>query len=1461
MLLLGSDRGRLEWVRSSYPDSEVLDLAATSSIDVIEKKLADFSFDQLLWIAPDVNTDAVRAIRDSESVVGQQEEGVLVVFRIIKALLRRGYADKKLQWTFVISQTQRVTGRDPIQPAHAGIVGLVGGLAEEYPQWNLRLLDLDSLASVSARECLSLPYDKLGNLMAHRKGEWFKQGLAVIGTLPEMTPAYRQNGVYVIIGGASGIGAVWSRYMIQNYQANIVWIGRREYNTVIEEKIKSLSRLGPAPLYISADARDLSALERAYKTILTTYPAIHGVAHSAMDLHSQSIARMDETAFRATFSAKVDVSVNMDRVFGAQELDFMLFFSSIISFVRSPGQANYSAGCTFKDSFAQKLQEERPYPVKIVNWGYWGKVGPVADESSNKIMAKMGVGVIEPHEGMAFLEEFAGSAMRQVALIKTLSHLATTRIKLSEAVTYYPQTAATASRRVERVLAEQLEGKPLDALEAGLPTREMNDLITEVLASSLMSLGLFSNGVRRIAELSLAKQPAPFYERWLSASIHYLQQQQLLSGELKVNREVRKLEDLWSEWEANRSAWAADPNLQARITLLEVCLKGLPGVLSGKQCATDVLFPNSSMQLVEGVNCGNSLADHFSEALCETLTACIENQLQAGKENRIRILEIGAGSGGMTAKLLPALQRYPVEEYNYTDVSKAFLMLAEKRFQPMFPALTTAIFDVSRPLAPQSIAAGHYDFAIAANVLHATRDIRETLRNAKSALKNQGVLLLNELSAWSLFHHLTFGLLEEWWLYEDEAARLPGGPALSPDKWREILAEEGFESIVFPAREAHKLGQQIIVAVSNGWTRQRIVEHAPLQPSAGADVPVTKSGRPVSGVSSSGELAQQTGIDYVRRIIIDNLSDALKLDAAVINNDAPLTDYGVDSIIGVNLVRTMSEALQIELDPASLFEYNTVNRLAEYILNNFRQQIAGQLAQVQSTSRQSSDATSDAPAEPGGGFSFGHDNGLHPLLHTNTSTLRQQSYSSSLTGAEFFLRDHQVVTNGHGKQAVLPEAAYLEMARAAIEQAACIPQETSVVELQDIVWGHPMAVAGHKEVTIALLENDSEQVHYEVYSGEAGHETIHCQGRVSISDGPIPSALDIDELQGQMREGELDPDEVYAVFAKMGLRYGPAHQAITTIYRGDKQLLARLSLPQVVATSASGSWSSGYSLHPSVTTGALQAGVRLAAETAPRPGARWLPLALERLRVVSPSTREMFAWARASEGSVGPEDTVINIDIDLLDAKGSVCAQMRRLSLQVDDAAIEPAGQIKWLFSTEERSLAGAGAVQVARMQAAETIELFLKQEAAFQLQRSIDEVSTEQSYFALGFTSAASTTFIEAINRLFDMDLSPSVLFDHRDIRSLAAHLTETYPAKILALTAVRQEPSQTYSAEQWQRQGATLVPLPRRTCFSERLARSSHERTNVAKSGPEKSRDQILEAILWKEASLDDSYEKMTF
>ena len=77
----------------------------------------------------------------------------------------------------------------------------------------------------------------------------------------------------MVIGGAGGIGEVWSRFMIETYGARIIWIGRRPQDAAIQAKLEALATLGHAPLYISADATDHAALEWAYREIDATLRA------------------------------------------------------------------------------------------------------------------------------------------------------------------------------------------------------------------------------------------------------------------------------------------------------------------------------------------------------------------------------------------------------------------------------------------------------------------------------------------------------------------------------------------------------------------------------------------------------------------------------------------------------------------------------------------------------------------------------------------------------------------------------------------------------------------------------------------------------------------------------------------------------------------------------------------------------------------------------------------------------------------------------------------------------------------------------------------------------------------------------------------------------------------------------------------------------------------------------------
>jgi polyketide synthase PksN len=236
---------------------------------------------------------------------------------------------------------------------------------------------------------------------------------------PAAEPAYRRGGVYVVIGGAGGIGEALSEYLIANYQAQLVWIGRRECDAAIGQKLERLSRLGPKPLYVRADAADRADLQRAYELIRRHHPAIHGVVHSALELLDKSLANMDEERFAAGLRAKVDVCVRLAQVFANEPLECLLLFSALQSFVRAAGQSNYAAGCLFKDAFGQRMATDWPCRVRIVNWGYWGSVGIVASPQQRARMARLGIGSIEPDEAMPVLETVMDGPYRQAAYIKT----------------------------------------------------------------------------------------------------------------------------------------------------------------------------------------------------------------------------------------------------------------------------------------------------------------------------------------------------------------------------------------------------------------------------------------------------------------------------------------------------------------------------------------------------------------------------------------------------------------------------------------------------------------------------------------------------------------------------------------------------------------------------------------------------------------------------------------------------------------------------------------------------------------------------------------------------------------------------------------------------------------------------------------------------------------------------------
>ncbi|WP_186762922.1 SDR family NAD(P)-dependent oxidoreductase [Lentzea tibetensis] len=908
--------------REGFPGAAVLDddQAADMPADV----------DHIVWLA-------------SEAA---ERDGALSVFRWVKALLASGADGREIGFTAVTRQACRAPGDRLVDATHAGVHGLLGSVAKEYPHWQVRVVDIAADEAVPWDAVLNPPAVARGGVVALRRGEWFRPRLLEVADAEPIASPHAPGGVVVAIGGAGGIGTVWTEHLLRRHGTQVVWIGRRPLDAQIAANQDRLAAFGPKPDYVRADASDVDDLRRACAEVVRRHGPVHGVLHTAIVLGDQSVARMDEERFHATYAAKADVAVNLAEVFAGQPLEFVAFFSSMQAFFTAPGQANYAAGCTFADAFADHLADRLGCPVKVMNWGYWGGVGVVAEDGYRRRMARLGLGSIEPDEGTAAFDRLLTSPHDRLALLKAADARSIATFYEGSVLTTLPgggssPVAALHDARPDR--RAEIERVRTAADGHG---RSMEDALVRITWALLRQLGLFTPGrAGTVADWLAAGGIEPRYERWLGHTVAVFTRRGLLRGTADgrceaVDVSPVDLEAAWRRWDLDREPWLESDGKRPQAVLVDTTVRALTDILTGHRPATDVMFPKSSLELVEAVYRNNPVADYFNDVLADTLVEHVRARVADDPDARLRILEIGAGTGGTSAVLFRRLApwREHIETYCYTDISKAFLLHARRAYGDIAPYLDPRILDVEKPLDGQQVEAGGFDVAIATNVLHATRNIRTTLTNTKAALRANGMLLLNELSDNVFFSHLTFGLLDGWWRYDDPAVRIPGSPGLTPDNWLRVLGETGFRPAFVAAEGADDLGQQVFVAESDGVVRQPVPAGGPAFPPGTDDepaavpapapapvpAPVSAPETVVASADREAELLQRAR-DHFRALV----ADVLQLPVSSVRADVTFDRYGIDSILVVQLTDAVRKVLG-NVGSTLFFEVRTIDGLARH---------------------------------------------------------------------------------------------------------------------------------------------------------------------------------------------------------------------------------------------------------------------------------------------------------------------------------------------------------------------------------------------------------------------------------------------------------------------------------------------------------------------------------------------------
>ena len=228
------------------------------------------------------------------------------------------------------------------------------------------------------------------------------------------------------------------------------------------------------------------------------------------------------------------------------------------------------------------------------------------------------------------------------------------------------------------------------------------------------------------------------------------------------------------------------PDGQIEVGLFRRSGLALGDVLRGQEDPLTLLF-SSGEPTAADLYLKAPVARAANRMLADAVQALVA-KLPEGR--RLRIIEVGAGTGSATASVLPELPEGQYE-YMYTDISAGFFSEAEARFGDGGGCIEYRPLDIEKDPIAQGFDSHGYDLIIASNVLHATRYLHETLAHCADLLAPSGHLVALENQRGLGWMDLTFGQLDGWWRFADEYR--PHHALAGPTVWRQALGDVGFQ--------------------------------------------------------------------------------------------------------------------------------------------------------------------------------------------------------------------------------------------------------------------------------------------------------------------------------------------------------------------------------------------------------------------------------------------------------------------------------------------------------------------------------------------------------------------------------------------------------------------------------------------------------------------------------------------
>lgn len=351
------------------------------------------------------------------------DRGVYAFLSLSQAIIaQKCEADVRLQYLYF-------TTPEESQPHNEAIQGFATILRAECPRLSCKVVELlQPVAAFDAAAVAAIAsefrHDTKALAVRYSSGTRY---LRRIEDCPEPVPAtqdaapIRHRGVYLITGGAGGLGLIFAEYLAKQFQARMVLSGRGALKTETELALESMRAAGGEVIYAQADVSKREDVERLVRLCKDRYGALHGIIHSAGVLRDAYLRNKTREEMQAVFAPKIRGSVLLDDATRDEPMDFFVMFSSLAALAGNAGQSDYSFANHFMDAFAAQRNARVRAGIRhgkslSLNWSIWAEGGMRLDEQTALFF--------ERNLGIRPLQRDVGIQAFLLGLQSDLSHLA-----------------------------------------------------------------------------------------------------------------------------------------------------------------------------------------------------------------------------------------------------------------------------------------------------------------------------------------------------------------------------------------------------------------------------------------------------------------------------------------------------------------------------------------------------------------------------------------------------------------------------------------------------------------------------------------------------------------------------------------------------------------------------------------------------------------------------------------------------------------------------------------------------------------------------------------------------------------------------------------------------------------------------------------------------------------------------